>query len=89
MATILVIYGFMSVVAFGLYGLDKRRAVRGEWRISERTLHGAELLGGWPGGWLGQRVFHHKGKKTQYLVVFWTIGLIHALAWAWWFGAFG
>jgi uncharacterized membrane protein YsdA (DUF1294 family) len=47
------------------------------------------LLGGWPGALIAQRVFHHKWKKTRYVIVFWMIGGIHALAWAWWFGAFG
>jgi uncharacterized membrane protein YsdA (DUF1294 family) len=89
MTPVLVIYGLMSAVAFGLCWIDKQRAVRGQWRINEGTLHAIELLGGWPGAWIAQRVFHHKGKKTRYLVVFWTIGVIHAVAWAWWFGAFG
>lgn len=84
---ILWAYAVMSVVAFGLYWTDKRRANRGEWRVSESTLHAVEFLGGWPGAWVGQRVFRHKWKKTRYLVVFWTIVAVHALAWAWWFGA--
>jgi uncharacterized membrane protein YsdA (DUF1294 family) len=88
MAMVLAIYALMSAVAFGVYWIDKRRAVRGDWRIPEATLHGIELLGGWPGAWIAQRVFHHKGRKTRYLVVFWAIGAIHALAWAWWLGVF-
>jgi uncharacterized membrane protein YsdA (DUF1294 family) len=69
--------------------IDKRRATRGHWRISEATLHGIELLGGWPGAWIAQRLFHHKRSKTPFLIVFWAIVGIHALAWAWWLGAFG
>ncbi len=87
-AFVLACYGVMSAVAFGLYWLDKRRAERGEWRISEATLHVIELLGGWPGAWMGQRVFRHKRRKTPYMVVFWIIVAVHALGWAWWFGAF-
>jgi uncharacterized membrane protein YsdA (DUF1294 family) len=86
---ILAGYGLMSAAAFVMYWLDKRRAGRGEWRISERTLHGIELLGGWPGAWLAQRVFRHKWRQRHYMVVFWAIGGLHALAWAWWLGAFG
>ena len=89
MAFALAAYVLMSAVAFAMYWIDKRRAVRGDWRISETTLHGIELLGGWPGAWIAQRVFHHKGKKTRYLVVFWAIVGIHALAWAWWLRACG
>jgi len=82
-------YVVMSAVAFVMYWIDKQRAERRAWRISEATLHGIELLGGWPGAWIAQRVFRHKWRKTRYLVVFWAIGGIHALAWAWWWGAFG
>ena len=89
MKAIILIYLLMSGGAFGAYWVDKRRAARGQFRISEHALHGIELLGGWPGAWIAQRVFHHKSKKQQYLIVFWTIGGIHALAWAWWLGAFG
>src|SRR5437763_629904 len=38
-----------SVIAFVLYGIDKRRAIKNQPRISERTLHILSLLGGWPG----------------------------------------
>jgi uncharacterized membrane protein YsdA (DUF1294 family) len=88
MALVIAAYVLMSAVAFAMYGVDKRRAMRGDWRIPEGTLHGIELFGGWPGAWIAQRVFRHKGRKTRYLVVFWAIGGIHALAWAWWLGAF-
>lgn len=83
------VYALMSVVAFGMYGLDKRRAGRDEWRINEWTLHAIELFGGWPGAWVAQRVFRHKLRKTPYMLVFWVIGGLHACAWAWWWGAFG
>jgi uncharacterized membrane protein YsdA (DUF1294 family) len=67
-------------------GIDKRRAARGEWRISEAALHSAELLGGWPGALLAQRVFRHKRQKTGYMLVFWAIVALHGCGWAWWAG---
>jgi uncharacterized membrane protein YsdA (DUF1294 family) len=87
MTAALAAYVLMSGAAFVLYWIDKQRAVRGEWRISEGTLHGVELLGGWPGAWLAQRVLHHKTRKVSYRIVFWAIGAIHAIGWAWWLGA--
>jgi uncharacterized membrane protein YsdA (DUF1294 family) len=87
-ALVLACYGVMSAVAFVLYWLDKRRAERGEWRVSEGTLHALELFGGWPGALIAQRVFRHKRRKTRYMVVFWIIAAVHALGWAWWLGAF-
>ena len=88
-AFILAAYVLMSAVALGLYFLDKQRAGRGEWRISEETLHWTELLGGWPGAFLAQRVFRHKRRQARYMAVFWTIVGAHAFAWAWWLGLFG
>ena len=81
MRSVIAYYVLMSTLAFALYGVDKRRAARGAWRISEATLHTIELLGGWPGSLLGQRMFRHKWRKTSYVVVFWTIVAAHGLGW--------
>jgi uncharacterized membrane protein YsdA (DUF1294 family) len=83
-ATALAAYGLMSIVAFVLHWVDKRRAMRGEWRIREATLHLVELLGGWPGSFLAQRVLRHKWRKTSYVVTFWTIVAVHVAMWTWW-----
>ncbi len=80
----LVIYTLMSAVAFAVYGVDKSRAARDAWRVSERTLHALEMLGGWPGALLAQHFFRHKRQKTAYLVVFWLIVVIHVAFWLWW-----
>jgi len=81
MRSVIAYYALMSALAFALYAVDKRRAARGAWRISEATLHTIELLGGWPGSLLGQRMFRHKWRKTSYVVVFWTIVAAHVLGW--------
>ena len=73
----LMILVIVSPICFVLYGLDKRRAVRHQARISERTLHVAAFVGGWPGAWLGQRVFHHKTQKLSFRIVFWLIVAFH------------
>jgi uncharacterized membrane protein YsdA (DUF1294 family) len=78
------IYVAMSLVALSLYAIDKRRARRGAWRISEATLHAVELFGGWPGAWIAQRLFRHKLQKGSYTVVFWTIVALHVCGWGWW-----
>jgi uncharacterized membrane protein YsdA (DUF1294 family) len=83
---LVAVYLLMSAVAFVAYWIDKRRAARAEWRIREGTLHAIELLGGWPGALVAQRVFRHKWRKTGYMVVFWAIAGVHVLAWTWWLG---
>jgi uncharacterized membrane protein YsdA (DUF1294 family) len=76
------VYGAMSVVAFQAYLVDKRAAVRDRRRIPETTLHLLELLGGWPGALLAQRLIRHKNAKVGYQVVFWVIVMVHVAGWA-------
>jgi uncharacterized membrane protein YsdA (DUF1294 family) len=83
MPYVIAYYVLMSAFAFGMFWLDKRRAVRGNWRVSERTLHAIELLGVWPGAWIAQRVFRHKWRKRTYVVVFCMIVAAHVLGWLW------
>jgi uncharacterized membrane protein YsdA (DUF1294 family) len=72
-----------SVATFALYGFDKRRSGTGAGRVPELVLHGLSLAGGFPGGWAGRRVFHHKTRHTSFLVVLICATLLHA-AFAWW-----
>lgn len=67
----------VSPICFTAYGLDKRRATRGQPRIPEKSLHLLELFGGWPGGLVGQQTFRHKTRKLSYQIVFWLIGCLH------------
>lgn len=83
LAAWLALYGAMSVAAFVAYGLDKRAARLGRWRIRERTLHALELLGGFPGAFVAQQVFRHKRRKGRFLAVFYAIVLLHGAFWAW------
>ena len=63
-----LLFAAVNALVFAMYGADKRRARRGDWRISERTLLlGTWLLGG-VGALLGMRVFRHKTKHTAFRV---------------------
>lgn len=67
----------LSAVTYMAYVNDKRRALAGDWRITEATLHMLELFGGWPGAWIAQRRLRHKCSKVRYQCIFWAIILIH------------
>ena len=65
--TVLILtYLFLNVVSFALYALDKRRARRGKWRISERTLLFAAFFFGGVGALCGMLCFRHKTKKWKF-----------------------
>jgi len=70
----------MSLIAYFIYGFDKRRAETNGQRVPETILHAVELFGGWPGAFLAQRKLRHKTSKTSYQVVFWLIILAHQFA---------
>jgi uncharacterized membrane protein YsdA (DUF1294 family) len=78
---IAVVYGLMSLFTFLFYFIDKRAARLSRPRTSEATLHVLELLGGWPGALLAQRLIRHKNAKVGYQVVFWLIVAVHVAGW--------
>ena len=56
----------VNVTGFFLMGLDKWKAKRGAWRIPEKTLFTAALLGGTPGVIAGMQTFHHKTRHGKF-----------------------
>ncbi len=76
----LVIYGVSSIACFAGYGLDKLAASNKAWRVSETILLLIGLVGGWPGGILGQEVFRHKTQKRTFRTLFWMSVAINMAA---------
>lgn len=58
----------INAVAFIMYGIDKYKAKKAKFRISEATLLLLAVLGGSIGAWMGMKVWHHKTmhKKFKY-----------------------
>ena len=58
----------INVVTFFVYGIDKWKAKRSKWRISEATLLILAVIGGSIGAWIGMKMWHHKTlhKKFRY-----------------------
>ena len=66
-----IILGYLlavNITSFLLYGIDKYKAKKGRWRISEATLLTMAAIGGSIGAWAGMRLWHHKTmhKKFKY-----------------------
>ena len=64
----LIYLAVINVVTFFMYGIDKWKAKKSKWRISEATLLLMAVIGGSIGAWLGIKVWHHKTlhKKFRY-----------------------
>ena len=58
---------FINLVTLALMGADKYRARRNLWRIPEKTLFAAALLGGSAGAWAGMYLFHHKTRHWYFV----------------------
>ncbi len=56
----------VNITTFVAYGVDKKAAKQGQWRVPEKDLHTLEFLGGWIGAWLAQKFFRHKTAKKSY-----------------------
>ena len=60
----------INITAVVTMAADKRKAVKGKWRIPERVLFGLAILGGSIGAIAGMYTFHHKTRHRSF-----TIGL--------------
>ena len=58
----------INLATFLLFGVDKRRARRQQWRIPEATLLTVAVLGGSIGAILAMQIFRHKTKHPKFLV---------------------
>ncbi len=56
----------INLTAFAVFGIDKKRAKKGQWRIPEKTLFLSAILGGSIGAILGMYIFHHKTKHWYF-----------------------
>ena len=79
---ILLYLVIVNAAAFLLMLIDKRKAIKGLWRIPEKTLLTVCALGGSLGGLLGMRLFRHKTLHLQFslgipvMLTFHVVGLI-------------
>ncbi|NLK96878.1 MAG: DUF1294 domain-containing protein [Epulopiscium sp.] len=62
---ILTILLFINAISWASFGIDKRKALKNQWRISEKALLLLSFFGPF-GAFLGMKFFHHKTKKLKF-----------------------
>ena len=58
----------INLLAFVLFGVDKYKAKRGQWRISEWRLMLLSLFGGAAGALCGMYVWRHKTQHKLFVI---------------------
>ncbi len=56
----------VSLITFIAFGVDKRKAKKGKFRISEKRLISLALIGGSVGALFGMYTFRHKTKVNKF-----------------------
>lgn len=76
----LALITYVAIVSFTLcvfMYIDKQRAIKKEWRISEKTLLTLAFFGGAVGGVLGMYLFRHKTKHNAFAFGFPLMAAVH------------
>ena len=74
-------WAVLNLAGFAMMGIDKKRAIRGAWRISEASLFLTALLGGALGCTLGMHCFHHKTRHWYFRYGLPAILLLQLFLW--------
>ena len=67
---LIIYFIIINIISFGAMWVDKRKAQKGKWRISEGALFILALIGGSIGGIIGMYTFRHKTKKKIFTIGF-------------------
>ncbi|MBQ2828388.1 MAG: DUF1294 domain-containing protein [Clostridia bacterium] len=69
MEKIFIIYLIIiNIVTFFVFGIDKKKAKKSKWRISEKALFVLSAIGGSLGALSGMYTFRHKTKKKTFKI---------------------
>ncbi|MCL6573442.1 MAG: DUF1294 domain-containing protein [Bacillus sp. (in: Bacteria)] len=67
---LLAAFLIMNIVGLFIMGVDKKRAIKHQYRISERSLWLVALFGGALGATAGMRLYRHKTKHISFKIGF-------------------
>lgn len=66
MRVLIAYLAVVNIIAFLIMGIDKYKAKRHKWRISELNIFIVGFIGGGFGVFLGMSIFHHKTKHLKF-----------------------
>ena len=76
---IIIYFIVINIIGFFIMWLDKRKAIKGSWRIPEKTLFVITALVGGIGTIAGMYTFRHKTQKIQFVIGFPVITILEIM----------
>ncbi|MEG9297089.1 DUF1294 domain-containing protein [Mangrovibacillus sp. Mu-81] len=73
----------INIIGFSLMRSDKKKAQRQEYRIKERTLWTAAIIGGSIGSYIAMKVYRHKTKHRLFAMGFPFLVIVHSVLFIW------
>lgn len=80
---IIIYFIVINLIGFFIMWLDKRKAIKGAWRIPEKTLFVITALGGGLGTIAGMYAFRHKTQKIGFVIGFPFITILEMITIIW------
>lgn len=77
-------YLILNLIGLFLMGIDKKRAIKHQYRIRERTLWLVALVGGAVGTTIGMQLYRHKTKHLTFKIGFPLLAIIDVILLVFW-----
>ena len=78
-----IIFGYYILINLVLYitmVIDKKRAIKDQWRVPEKNMFIMAVLGGGLGGLFAMVFKRHKNRHMDFIMVFTMTSILHMLA---------
>lgn len=72
----------INLLTFIVWGIDKKKAAAGQWRVPEKTLFLLIAAGGGLGALAGMLLFRHKTRKPVFQAVAVASSILYLIVWA-------
>ena len=77
---ILILYFILiNIISISMFYIDKQRAIKHQWRISESALLLSAFIGGSFGAAAGMKIFRHKTKHPKFYILVPALLIVHIL----------
>ena len=80
LAIIIGYYIIINIVLYVMMVIDKKRAIKDGWRIPEKNMFVAAVLGGGLGGLCAMVFKSHKNRHMDFILVFTMTAILHMVA---------